>query len=239
VSRGATITRVTHLDARCEPKHWAWAKENRAAIQARWAEHTRERPRMFNGRVLLMSDIAIENDTCRSTYFETDFADFLAWRDLGYPDRSVTNGFAMGALRGADGAFICGIMGGHTANAGRIYFPAGTPDLSDLQADGTVDLSGSVLRELHEETDLSPDSYQVAEDWIVVRQWPAVAYLRLITFPEPAEAVAERIRNNLARQDDPELAGAKVIAGPQDIDPGKMPASVQSFFHWAFEAQTA
>ncbi len=43
-------------------------------------------------------------------YFETDFASFLAWRDWGFPDNSVFNGFGMGALRGSDGAFVLGEM---------------------------------------------------------------------------------------------------------------------------------
>jgi len=192
---------------------------------------------MFDGRVLLMSDLVLDRDECRATYFETGFADFLAWRDLGYPDRSVTNGFAIGALQGSDGAFVCGVMGGHTANAGRIYFPAGTPDLSDLQADGTVDLSGSVVRELEEETDLPADAYRVMDDWVVVDQWPAAAFFRSITFPIPAEAVAALIRANLARQADPELADIRVIASPADIEPDKMPASVQSFLLWSFGAR--
>jgi 8-oxo-dGTP pyrophosphatase MutT (NUDIX family) len=237
VSQARRIARVAQLDCRCVPKVWDWAQENREVVQANWAERIRDRPRMFNGRVLLLSDFALEEGACRATYFETGFADFLAWRDLGYPDRSVTNGFAMGALQGSDGAFVCGVMGGHTANAGRIYFPSGTPDLSDLRPDGTVDLSGSVLRELEEETELSPDSYRVSDDWIVVDQWPAVAFFRPITLPVPAEAVAERIRTNLARQDDPELTDAEVIAGPEDIDPGRMPAAVQSFFRWSFGVQ--
>lgn len=232
------IARITHLDCRCEPKRWSWAEDNREAVRANWAERTRDRPRMFNGRVLLMSDLGLAEGRCSATYFETDFADFLAWRDLGYPDRSVTNGYAMGALQGSDGAFVCGVMGGHTANAGRIYFPAGTPDLSDLRPDGTVDLSGSVLRELEEETDLPPDSYQVGDDWIVVDQWPAAAFFRLITFPIPAAAVAERIRDNLTRQADPELTDATVIARPEDIDPNRMPASVQSLLHWCFETRS-
>ena len=63
-----------------------------------------------------------------ASYFETDFAAFLAWRDWGFPDESVFNGFGMGALRCTDGAYVLGEMGAHTANAGRIYFPSGTPD---------------------------------------------------------------------------------------------------------------
>jgi 8-oxo-dGTP pyrophosphatase MutT (NUDIX family) len=181
-----------------------------------------------------MSEFEIEGDVCRTTYFETDFADFLGWRDLGYPDPDIANGFAMGALQGSDGAYICGVMGGHTANAGRIYFPAGTPDRSDLLPDGTVDLSTSVIRELKEETELPADSYEAAADWIIVRRWPAVAFLRPIRFAEPADAVAERIRANIAAQSAPELAGVRVIRGIEDIDEDRMPLFLQSFFRFAF-----
>jgi hypothetical protein len=234
VNRDVLITRIAHLHARSIGKTWHWAEANQAAILANWAERTRDKPDMFNGRVLLMSEFGIEGDVCRTTYFETGFADFLGWRDLGYPDPDIANGFAMGALQGSDGAYICGVMGGHTANAGRIYFPAGTPDRSDLLPDGTVDLSTSVIRELKEETELPADSYEAAADWIIVRRWPAVAFLRPIRFAEPADAVAERIRANIAAQSAPELAGVRVIRGIEDIDEDRMPLFLQSFFRFAF-----
>ncbi len=62
----------------------------------------------------------------------------------------------MAALRSADGAFLLGEMAPHTANAGQIYFAAGTPDLSDV-FDGRVDLTASVKRELREETGMAAD----------------------------------------------------------------------------------
>ena len=79
-------------------------------------------------------DPVFAGDRFSASYFETDFASFLAWRDWGFPDRSVFNGFGMGALRCSDGAFVLGEMGRHTSNAGRIYFPSGTPDPDDIRA---------------------------------------------------------------------------------------------------------
>ena len=231
-----TIARVKRVEARCTPALWTWAQANRAAIEANWAEKLARTPRMFNGRVLLLSGLDLAGEICRASYFEADFKDFLAWRDLGYPDPSIGNGYAMAALQGSDGAFVCGVMGRHTANAGRVYFPSGTPDLSDLLPDGTVDLATSVTRELAEETDLPADLFEVAEEWIVVRRWPAVAFMRPVRCREPAEAIAARIRAAIARQEDPELADAKVIRGPGDIDPATMPSSVQSFLRWSYGA---
>ena len=118
-----------------------------------------EKSALWNGRVLLGRNPVFEGERLSASYFETDFASFLAWRDWGFPDNSVFNGFGMGALLSSDGAFALGEMGQHTANAGRIYFPSGTPDLDDVR-DGAVDISGSVARELKEETGLAPADYR-------------------------------------------------------------------------------
>ena len=62
----------------------------------------------------------------------------------------------MGAVRASDGAFLLGVMDAHTANAGKIYFPAGIADRSDVVGE-TVDLAGNVMREVAEETGLTAD----------------------------------------------------------------------------------
>ncbi len=234
MKREIEIRRVSRVEACCRPFDWTWPKQNRDFVEENWKRRTAGKPQMFNGRVLLLQDVAFEQDLCRNTYFEADYADFVAWIDKGYPDPAIANGFAMGALRGSDGAYICGVMGNGTTNAGRIYFAAGTPDLSDLRSDGTVDLATSLTRELAEETGLQEGDYRVDDEWIIVQRWPTIALLRMVTLPVMAEEGAAKIRANIARQHEPELQDVRIIRGPEDIDPERMPLFLQSFFGWAF-----
>ncbi len=228
------IRRVSRVEARCAPMEWAWAAQNRELIEANWKRRTARTPKMFNGRVLLLSKLEFEQDLCRNTYFETNYAEFVAWIDSGYPDRSIANGFAMGALRGSDGAYICGVMSAHTANAGRVYFAGGTPDLSDLRPDGTVDLATSLTRELTEETGLRESDYHVDDEWIIVRRWPTIALIRTVTLPMTAEEGAAVIRANIAREHEPELEDVRIVRSTEDIDREAMPLFQQSFFEWVF-----
>lgn len=230
-----SIRRAARIEAQCVPMDWPWAEQNRDLIEANWKRRTADKPKMFNGRVLLLRNVEFEQDLCRNTYFPTDYADFIAWIDKGYPDRNIANAFAMGALRGSDGAFICGVMAAHTVNAGRIYFAAGTPDMSDLRPDGSVDLATSLTRELDEETGLSERDYHLEDEWIIVHRWPTIALLRLVTLPVPADEGAERIRATIAAQHEPELQDVRIIRGPNDVDPQRMPLFLQSFFRWSFD----
>src|ERR1700731_575281 len=157
------IHRVTTLDLGFEPKPWPFAMARDAEIDAHFAVKAREKP-IWNGRILLARDPAFAGERFAASYFEADFASFLAWRDWGFPDKSVFNGFGMGALRCRDGAFVLGEMGHHTSNAGRVYFASGTPDLDDIRGDA-VDIAGSVAREVEEETGLTPADYQAAPHW--------------------------------------------------------------------------
>src|SRR5437588_12136905 len=105
-----TIHRVTQLDLKVRPRRWSFAEEQRADIDAHFAIKQREKPKLWNGRILLGRNPVFTADRFSAGYFEADFASFLAWRDWGIPDRDVFNGFGMGALRGCDGAFVLGEM---------------------------------------------------------------------------------------------------------------------------------
>src|SRR6266851_1686326 len=158
------IHRVTTLDLGFHPRPWPFADRRRADIDAHFAIRQGEKPELWNGRILLARNPVFNGDRFSARYFEADFASFLAWRDWGFPDPGVFNGFGMGALRSSDGAFVLGEMAGHTTNAGRIYFPGGTPDPDDV-VDGALDIVASIAREIEEETGLTQADYHPAADW--------------------------------------------------------------------------
>lgn len=233
-NRSPVIHRVSALDLAVEAWAWPFAQARRAEISAHFAQQQRERPALWNGRVLLGRNPVFTGDSFSASYFETDFASFLAWRDWGFPDAGVFNGFGMGALCCSDGAFVLGEMGQHTSNAGRIYFPSGTPDLDDVRA-GAVDISGSVARELEEETGLAPSDYRSDAHWYCVYTGPAVAMIRILRVDMPGEALRTRIERNLARQHQPELSAIHVVHGTSDLN-SAMPRFVTAFIEAQFSS---
>jgi 8-oxo-dGTP pyrophosphatase MutT (NUDIX family) len=228
------IHRVTALDLALRPAPWPFAEQRRADIGAHFALKQGETPQLFNGRVLLARHPVFSADRFSADFFETDFASFLAWRDWGFPDASVFNGFGMGALRCSDGAFVMGEMGRHTANAGRIYFPSGTPDLDDIRGDA-VDIAGSVAREVEEETGLAPADYRAGAEWDCVVSGISVAMIRILDVDSSGDALRARIEANLARQHQPELAAIHLVRGTDDLT-AAMPRFVTAFIEQQFSA---
>ncbi|UFZ04055.1 NUDIX hydrolase [Bradyrhizobium ontarionense] len=229
------IHRVTTLDLTVEPWDWPFSVQRRAEIDAHFADKQREKPALWNGRILLGRDAAFLEGRMSARYFETDFASLLAWRDWGYPDRAVFNGFGMGALRTADGAFVLGEMGAHTANAGRLYFPAGTPDLADV-ADGMLDLAANVAREVEEETGLTPADYRASAHWDCVVTGASIALMRVLDAPETGVVLQRRIEANLAAQAEPELSAIQLVRSRGDLT-AAMPRFVTAFLETQFSDQ--
>ena len=197
---------------------WPFARERQAEIAAHFAAQQAQTPALWNGRLLLANEWSVAAGRMRGTYFETDFADFIAWRDWGFPDRSVTNCFAMGAIRTADGAFVLGVMGAHTANAGKIYFPAGTPEPQDV-VDGHVDLIGNIAREVAEETGLTDADFTPEPGWTALVDGQRLALIRVLRTHALADSLQARIRAHLASERHPELDDIRIMRSRADFDP--------------------
>lgn len=218
---------VAELDLTFRPAPWPFAEQRRADIDRYFAAQQAFKPQLWNGPVLLLRDPVFTATRFSAQYFETDFASFLAWRDWSFPDKTVFNGFGMGALRGSDGAFALGEMAAHTANAGRIYFPSGTPEPGDLKGD-IVDIAGSVAREVAEETGLQPGDYRAAEHWHCVVSGSLIAMMRILDAGRPASALRDTIEATIASQSAPELTRIHLVRDPRDYSPA-MPPFVTAF----------
>lgn len=230
------IHRVTTLDLTLDGFRWPFAEHRRAEIDEYFATLRATKPQLWNGRVLLARDPAFTGATFSARYFETDFASIIAWRDWGFPDGAVFNAFGMGALRGSDGAFVLGEMAAHTANAGRVYFPSGTPDPGDVRG-SIVDIAGSVARELTEETGLQPSDYTTDGVWHCVASGASVAMIRILDVPSPAATLRAKIMRAISAQTAPEFSAIHVVRGIDDFT-AAMPDFVTAFLRSQFVRAT-
>ncbi len=233
----STIVRLSRVEARVEPYDWAFARENAAQIAAHWAEISAGKPAMFNGRVMLQHRAAIRDGVFEAGYFETDYAAFLTWRDVGYPGPIIRNGFAMAALRANDGAFLCGKMGEHTANAGKVYFAAGTPDREDMRPDRTLDLAGSVTRELGEETGLRVDEVAVGEGWTALIEPGRVAFMREVRIDLSAEAARALMLDRMSALEEEELSDIVIVRDLAETEKHDMPPFMRRYLAHMFDGK--
>ena len=237
------IVEVAEFDFSFEPGRWRFAEAEAAAIAAHWARLREKKPALYNGRILLLErrELIRRADgelKLQGSFFETGYADYLAWRAFGHPGEPVENCFAMAALQGADGAFLLGEMASNTMNAGRIYFPSGTPDLSDV-FDGAVNLEASARRELLEETGVDAAEIEVRRGWSVVFSPNSIACMKPMTLVAAAEEARTRIDAFLARDSHAELARMHVVRSVGDIDESRTPAFVTAYLSAAFARKSA
>lgn len=218
MSDAPQLYRVGRLELSFSPKPWTFAIERLAEIEAYFSALQTENPTLWNGRVLMLHHYEMTDDVFRGDYLETDYASFAAWIHWGRPPAGVYDCFGAAAVLAADGAFLLGVMGEGTLNAGNIYFPCGTPDPGDI-VDGRVDLDYSVRRELKEETGLDEVEFSAEPGWTAVVDGGLIALIKVLRSHESAETLYGRVTEYLGREQQPELAGIRIVRGPADFDP--------------------
>jgi 8-oxo-dGTP pyrophosphatase MutT (NUDIX family) len=222
-----SISHIDRLDLSFAPKPWDFAVERRDEIDAFFAALRRDKPSIWNGRVLMLHHHAIKDGVLRGEYLETDYASFAAWRQWDRPAAKVHDCFSAAAILAVDGAFLLGVMGPHTFNGGKIYFPCGTPDPKDIVGD-KVDLELSVRRELYEETGLSVTEFASEPGWTMIADGPLIAQIKVLRSGEDSVALRKRVLLHLASEQQPELADVRIIRNHKDLDPA-MPRFVTAF----------
>lgn len=229
----AAIVELDNIEAVVEPFVWDVPERHAAEIAAYWQKAVTRAPSIFNGTVLLQHRGTIEGRTFHAGYFATSYRDFLGYLRLPIPDKGVRNGFAMAALRSSDGAFLLGRMAADTANSGKVYFAAGTPDLGDVR-DGKVDLASSVLREMSEETGLQPDEVSVSAGWTCMLMEKRAAFMRGVRVDMPADEARRMMLDRMARMKERELSDIVIVRPGDPLDDPMMAPFVAEFIRREF-----
>ncbi|WP_342108772.1 NUDIX hydrolase [Methylobacterium sp. SI9] len=232
MSEGFRSTALADVTARLVDHDWAFPRVHEAAIAAHWQDRIARSPGMFDGTVLLCCAHTVEDGAARLNLFATRYSTFTYYRHVRHADPQIRNAFAAIVPWTADGAVLLGEMGAHTANAGQLYFPCGTPDPDDVRGD-SVDLTGSAARELAEETGLALPA-EADTDWIMLEGENQLAFLRPVRFPEPAARIEARIADHLRTEAEPELAAMHRVRSAAEIDPARMPGFVRAYLAEAF-----
>jgi 8-oxo-dGTP pyrophosphatase MutT (NUDIX family) len=174
-------------------------------------------PGFFNGAIQVLTSHEIADDTFTAAFATTDFASFVHWRGLGKSDTADRDCFGCAILRGSDGAILLGVQATGNLNAGRAYCPGGFIDPADVQADGTIDIDGSIAREIGEETGLTPDDLVRQPGYILTAAGISIAIGVEYRSPLTADALRAKILQHLATDATPELADVKIMRRPGDI----------------------
>ncbi len=229
---GFRTTRLRGIEGRLVPYEWPWARDNAERIAAHWERRRAARPALFDGIVLLSCACTVEGGVARVDLFEARFSQFVAYRDGGAFDGAVANAFAAIVPWGADGAVLVGEMGAHTANAGQLYFPCGTPDRDDLRGE-TVDLAAARRGNSPRRPGCRCRTTRRGSGSSSTGRGSSPSCAPCAS-PRRARPCARGPRPTAAAEADPELAALRLLRGPADLDPQRMPASCGSIWRRAF-----
>jgi 8-oxo-dGTP pyrophosphatase MutT (NUDIX family) len=203
---------------------------NRAAIESHWSEIHAANPRLWNGPSFMFDNVGIEDGVLHGAGHRTDFATFMHWRENGRPDEVVhITGTALPVT--ADGALFAVRMASHTANAGDVYFPAGSFDAEDLVG-GQFDVTRNVARELEEETGFRFDTV-IDRAFIAAFDNGVFHITRRNRLAGSYDACARMLAEHQAATGDDELAGPVRIR-PGDGSMGQLRPYARMLAEWHF-----
>ena len=214
------ITPITAVDIRLVPGAWPLPPAMRADVPAFWAEAVAANPHLWDGRVLGLSPVGTgpmidPQGVLRAEAREDGYSALMTWRRHGFADFGLRHAFGCALIVSSDGALIYGVMGGDTANAGRVYPPGGSLEPRDVRPDGSVDVLNCIALELDEETGLTVAEARGGQ-FYAVEQGTLISLIKVLHFSETAEDLVARIRVNLDAQAHRELADVVVVRSHAD-----------------------
>ena len=204
------------------------------AIERNWRSEVAANPALFDGRIVLLSELVYRDGVLSGRCHETRYATLLYWR-LDRDGASAEHAFAHAALVSSDNALVAIRMGLHTANAGKVYFAAGSFEPMDFR-DGLVDIDFNMRREVGEETGLDIATATSDEGYHLYSHANGSVIFRRYRMAETAAALAKRIEAHVAAEAEPEILGPVVIRDAEDLPEGIVP-HMEAIVRWHFSCE--
>lgn len=226
------ILPVTDIRVRLDDSPHPYELANVDLIDANWEQEVARLPKLFDGEMILLANMDYREDgTVEGICHPIRFATFLHWRK----NRPASDGFHVFASAmpvSADGAPIAIRMGPTTANAGRVYFAAGSFERQDF-SDGFADVEYNIHREVAEETGMDLAPFPRDEAYHAYCSVAGLTLVRRYYLTEDAETAAAEIRSFIRSETEPEADTVVVIRGEGDV-PETAPPHMKPLVRWHF-----
>ena len=216
--RDGEVVAVDTCRLAVRPGRWPYEMANSSAIEEHWKLARARNPGYFNGAVQILVAHRISAQSLHGTFLTTDFASFLYWRSRGNPDVGAYDCFGCAILRSADGALMLGVQSGGNLNSGRAYCPGGFIDAADVAVDGTIDIDGSIAREVAEEAGLEVSSLRREPGYLLVAAGSLIAIGVAYRSKLKADELRAEILQHLRSEKTPELSDIMIVRTPRDIE---------------------
>ena len=212
---------ISSAEIRLDPAPHPFEIEHRHAIDRNWADEKRAKPELFDGQVALLSSLTYASEKVEGRCHIVRFSTFMWWRRLR-PHPSAGHVFAHAVPVASDGMLVAIRMGAQTANAGMIYFAAGSFEPADFSG-GRADIAFNMQREVMEETGLDLAAARAEERLFGLSGTTGTVLFQRYFLDQTAAELEHAIRDFVARDPDPEIEGPVVISDPDRLPAGLAP----------------
>jgi 8-oxo-dGTP pyrophosphatase MutT (NUDIX family) len=225
------VVPVLSAEIALDPAPHPFETENTVAIEENWERETAANPALFNGEVMLLSRLRYREARLEGSCHMVRYATFLLWR-RSRPIGSAEHAYAHAMPVTSDNALVLVRMAAHTANANRVYFAAGSFEPQDFRAE-KADIDFNMMREVREETGIDLKGLDRDPHYHLRSAAGATVIFRRYFLGEPAQQVAERIRDFVAREEEPEIAEPVIVRSAADL-PDNPALHIPALVGWHF-----
>ncbi|TPM38610.1 hypothetical protein [Mesorhizobium sp. B2-3-4] len=225
------ILPVDAIDVRLDPGPHPFAVDNAEAIAVNWRHEIAANPALFDGTVVLLSQLAYRDRSLIGRCHAVNYSTFMLWRKRR-ENSGAEHVYGHAVLVAGDNALVAIRMGPRTVNAGRVYFAAGSFEPADFR-DGLVDVDFNMIREVREETGLDLSDARRGVRWHALSSASGTVIFRRYHVDAPADEIARRIAAFVATEADPEIEGPVIIRHAGDLPDGLSP-HMKPLVEWHF-----